>query len=100
MTANATERADVLQSFVDHPGWALFSGHAQNEWGAGGSTYHTALDKALNLLDDSAAASQARQVRAARRAIEQILQWPVEELARLKRAGQESAPTMGRRGVL
>ena len=55
-----TDRAQVLESLLTHPGWRVFLAHVEQEWGASGVRYNTELDKALGLLDDNAAASQAR----------------------------------------
>ena len=94
------ERREALESLVTHPGWRLWIGHVTDEWGPHGETYNAQLDKALNLLDDSAAASQARQVRAGRKVIESLIAWPGEELARLKRSDRPSDGTLSRRGGL
>lgn len=95
-----SEQADALESLGVHPGWGLWIDHLKSEWGPNGATYNAELDKALNLLDDNAAASQARQVRAGRRTIEALVGWRVEEIARLRRAQPGSEPTHSRRGGL
>ena len=92
------ERADILESFLKHPGWQLFAEHVQHEWGPNGLKYNAELDKALNLTDDNAAASQARQIRAGRRVIEQLLTWPSDELARCKRQEPRVEEPMMARG--
>ena len=94
------ELAGQLESLLTHPGWQLFLDHVEADWGPAGVKYQSELDKALNLLDDNAAASQARQVRAGRKIIETLLAWPAEELARLTREDRVSEPTMSRRGGL
>jgi len=75
-----------------HPGWLRFLEHAHQEWGPGGIAYHAALDKALDLTDSDAAASHARQIRAARRLVETLLTWPTEEIRRLRTATDQLAP--------
>lgn len=94
------EQADGLESLQAHPGWRLWVEHVDAEWGPNGGQYNAALDKALNLMDNDAAASQARQVRAGRRVIETLLAWPAEEVARLRRTPQGSEPAQSRRGGL
>ncbi len=91
---------EALESLVTHPGWSLFVAHVEREWGANGVKYQSELDKALDLTDAEAAASQARQIRAGRRVIETLVRWPSEELARLKRQDEKGEPTLSRRGGL
>ena len=93
------EVIEALESLLTHPGWRAFRAHAEREWGPSGLAYTAELDKALDLLDDSAAASQARQIRAARKVIEQLLRWPQEELRRLRPKAIEP-DSMSRRGGL
>lgn len=75
---------EALDDLLTHPGWRWFLAEVEREWGPAGVRYQQALDQALDLTDPAAAASQARQVRAARRMIEVLLKRPAEELARLK----------------
>lgn len=99
-----TDEAEALESLVAHPGWHLFLGHVEQTWGVGGTVYNEELDAALDLLDSQAAASQARQIRAARRTIQALVQWPADERQRLARQGKSVEPAaqsvMGRRGGL
>lgn len=95
-----SEQTDALEALLTHPGWQLFVAHVQHEWGATGVRYNAELDQALNLLDDNAAASQARQIRAGRRVIEQLLAWPADEVGRLTRQDRRPELTMSRRGGL
>lgn len=95
-----SEQADMLDSLQGHPGWVLFIDHVTQEWGPNGAFYNAQLDRALNLLDDNAAASQARQVRAGRHAIEALMRWPADEVARLRRSHGTSEPPQSRRGGL
>ena len=92
------ERAEALERLLTDPGWHLFAEHCRDEWGPNGASYNAAMDKALDLLDAEAAASQARQVRAGRKVIEALLSWPVEEVARLKRQDEKPLATMSRGG--
>lgn len=92
--------AEALESLLEHPGWRLFWLHVQDEWGPTGKHYRAELDKALDLMDNDAAASQARQIRSAQKVIAGIMNWPKEECARLKRAEMTSEKTESRRGSL
>jgi hypothetical protein len=92
------ERIDALDSLLKSPGWKLFTEHLDGEWGPNGKTYQANMDKALDLTDAEAAASQARQVRAARLMVERFSTWPVEELARLRRVANEREAVLGRGG--
>ena len=91
---------EALESLVTHPGWSLFTQHVTHEWGANGIRYAAEMEKALNLTDNNVAASQARQIIAARKTIENLMRWPEEELQRLQRAEQRPELTMSRRGGL
>lgn len=93
---------EALESLIDSPGFALFKQHVAREWGQNGARYTAEMEKALNLTDNNAAASQARQIVAARKTIENLMHWPEEELARLQRAEQTPAHanSMSRRGGL
>lgn len=95
-----SDHADALDSLLTHPGWRLFLEHVHLEWGPTGARYNAELDKALDLIDANAAASQARQVRAGRKVIESLLAWPAEEAQRLKRTDRVPELTMSRRGGL
>lgn len=95
-----SEQTQILEALLDHPGWRAFTAHVTQEWGAQGVKYNAELDKALDLTDPAMAASQARQVRAGRIVIESLLNWPSEEIARLKRQEQQPEPSLSRRGSL
>ena len=98
-----TDDAQALESLPTHPGWRLFIAHVQREWGPNGALYNAELDKALDLTDANAAASQARQVRAGRKVIEALMAWPAEEAARLTRqpgAIDHEVESFSRRGRL
>lgn len=94
------ELAQTLESLLDHPGWRMFTQYVTHEWGAHGVKYNAELDRALDLTDPAMAASQARQVRAGRVVIETLINWPAEEIARLKRQEQQPEFSQSRRGSL
>lgn len=93
MNADMRERCETLERLLTDPGWLLFTAHATQEWGAAGLQYQRALDQALDVTDPAVAASQARQIRAARRMVEVLIAWPAEEVARLKRLHEGPATT-------
>lgn len=89
MSTERNDRTEALDALLLHPGWHLFLEHCHREWGPNGAKYNAELDKALDLIDPAAAASQARQIRAGRKTLETLLSWPAEELARVKRTEPE-----------
>lgn len=91
---------ESLEDLLQRPGWSLFWSYVRAEWGPNGEQYRAQLDKALDLTDNDAAASQARQIRSAQKVIAGLLDWPKEEIARLKRQTQGSEPELSRRGGL
>ena len=93
----ANEKAQALEALGSHPGWRLYVEHLLAEWGPSGEQYRAELDKALNLTDNEAAASQARQIRAVSKMVERFIQWPAEEVARLQRS-EGKAEVMQSRG--
>ena len=94
------DRVQALEALLTHPGWLAFLEHVHQEWGPSGARYTAELDRALDLTDSDAAASQARQVRAGRRVIEMLMAWPAEEIARVTRMEQKPTLTLSRRGGL
>ena len=95
-----SERAQALESLLANPGWHAFTQHVFQEWGPTGVQYNAELRKALNLTDNDAAASQARQILANGIVIAQLVAWPAEELVRLTRSERVAEPAMSRRGGL
>ena len=93
-----SERASLLQGWLDHPGTKLFIEHALDEWGPRGAAYNREMDKALDVLDTEQSATLARQIRAARRAVEGLLRWAEDEIARERRNEQVEPVSMSRGG--
>lgn len=96
----SVETISIIESGLEHPFWKLWRDHVAQEWGPSGTRYLAELEKALNLLEDGAAASQARQIVSARKAIEQLMAWPEEKLGQLKRSDTPMPGSMSRRGGL
>lgn len=76
------ELKDILERGIEGPFWAWFQDRVLDEWGPNGKRYLAELDKALNLTDNDAAASQARQVRSGQKAILSLLRLPYDEIRR------------------
>lgn len=91
------ERASLLESWLAHPGTTLFYEHAEDEWGAKGAAYNREMDKALDDLDSERSATRARQIRAARKAVEGLLRWAEDEIARERRTEPQLEPAASMR---
>lgn len=95
------DQVSLFESLITHPGWKAYEAHVQQEWGPAGLKFQAELEKALNLADNNASASQARQILSGQKVITALMRWPYEELAKLKR---QHAPIEGgqqsRRGSL
>ncbi len=83
---------EQLDHFVGTDGWRWFVAKVEDEWGAQGKRYLAELDRALNLTDNDAAASQARQIRSGQKIIQSLLRLPFEELRRLQSPSEPDAP--------
>lgn len=84
----------ALRDLVSSEGWRIFKEAAEREWGASG--YGREMQHAITAIPhgpDRAyeLARVAEQVDATARAVNQIIAWPTEELAR--RGGQTHKPT-------
>ena len=93
-----SETRDALSDLVKSPGWALYVEHCQAEWGNRGTRYDAEMDKALNQTDPAVAHAQALQVRAARKIVENLLDWPAQEVSRLGRVEEPIAVGQRRGG--
>ena len=85
---------DVLECGVQSEFWRWFCARVDEEWGATGKRYLAELDRALNLTDNDAAASQARQIRSGQKAILALLRLPQDEL---RKCGPSEPDTPDRR---
>ena len=105
-----SDEIDALEALTRHPGWARLTEHARAEWAV---REFTARRNALGDTDDKRALDKLRQITAAQEAVEWVLTWPSQEIAKLRR--QEASPVedvpyrklsipamagMGRRGSL
>lgn len=84
-----SERRDVLEALLNHPGWALFYAHAKEEWGASGC-WRKAKEQNLDLA----------KIDYTNQEIGALLEWPKHELDRLKRQETPIEPSLSRRGGL
>ena len=88
------ERHDVFDRGLASPFWQLFRDHVEREWGAGGQRYARLLEQLADETgDEKVLLNQMRQVAVARREIQRLLQWPIEEMKRCAESPVESAPT-------
>ena len=93
-----SEARDALADLLKHPGWAAYVEHCLSEWGTRGTRYDAEMDKALNCTDPAVAHAQALQVRAARKIVESLLDWPTQEVSRLGRLDETDALSYARGG--
>jgi len=85
-----SQRED-LENLLKSPGWFLFVEHATTEWQG---NINRQLEVAVNDTDDAMAANKMRQVIAAKKAVDVLLQWPKERLARLVQKDEAQAVTV------
>ena len=81
--ARADETAEVLRSLMEHPGWAILTTQARQEWAIRERQGRKDALKA----EDALALNLLRQITAAQEAVEWVLTWPKDELARRLRQG-------------
>lgn len=91
------ERED-LHALVHSPGWQRLTSWAYQDMG---TRLTQATESAANLTDDVAALNQLRQVIAAKRAVDVVMQWPATRLKELdaKAAGDDRPLSLARGGV-
>jgi len=82
----------------DSPGWVRLVSHAKEEWH--GPTFSHLVEQLADKPNDVEALNKLRQVIAAKKAVERLLQVPDEQLAKLERQKQADQAVMGRRGAL
>lgn len=82
-----SQRED-LDNLLKSPGWHLFVEHATQEWTG---NINRQLEVAVNDTNDAMAANKMRQVIAAKKAVDVLLQWPKERLARLQQKELDTA---------
>lgn len=76
------EAVEVLQALIAHPGWKLFTQQVRGEWM---QRELIGRRNALNGTDDQLALAKLRQITAAQEAVEWAVEWPSNEIERLKR---------------
>ena len=92
----ADDLKEILEHGLSSPFWRWFVEHVEQEWGPRGKRYQSEMDKALDLADNDAAASQARQVRSGQKVILALLRAPEVELKRLTAAASAEDEAYGR----
>lgn len=90
-----SERANVLEGLLEHPGWREFVAHVAKEWSAA-ACWHKVKE----------AGGDIERVNYTNTQVGQLMNWPVQEIARERRMEQEQALAdktvsfPSRRGVL
>lgn len=90
---------DDLTKLLKSPGWLRLGEFARSQWT---DQLGRHVSQASDDRDDLVALNKLRQVVAAQKAIEALLSWPAERIARLEQVvAQERAPmSLSRRGGL
>lgn len=92
-TKRVSERASVLESLLEHPGWREFQAHVAREWSAA-ACWHKVKETGGDI----------ERVNYTNTQVGQLMNWPVQEIARERRADAELAlkaeSNPSRRGVL
>ena len=81
-----SELKDILERGVEGEFWQWFERKVLAEWGPNGAHFQHEMDRALDMTDNDAAASQARQVRSGQKVILGLLRLPHDELRKLRDA--------------
>ena len=82
---------DDLEGLLSHPGWIRLKTWAEKEW-AHQIQQHT--ETAANNTDDVAALNKLRQVLAAKKAVELVMDWPHQQIAKAKASAQQTVTTV------
>lgn len=96
------ERIAALKDLLESPGWKLLTRHGADEWGEVG--YGRRMREGVRNVPQGPErayelARIAEQVDATKSAIDEILNWPIEELRRLTQPASPRGPFAGlRRG--
>ena len=92
---------EALEALVQDEGWRLFRRHVLAEWGPGGRQFIDATTKAADTKADADAVAFLRQIIVAQREIQRVVQWPEEQVKRLKESElQPVGVALSRRGAL
>ena len=93
---------EALESLLAHPGWRLFEEQIGKDWGpkAYAQRLKAAVSHARSVGTDASHAIEL--VDAANDAIGEAMQWPAQQVSRLRRVEEAEAhpPTQSRRGGL
>ena len=81
-----SDTTDALEALMASEGWRVLCDKARKEWA---ERERNGRKSALNDTDDKRALDKLRQITAAQEAVEWVLALPSEEVARLKRQGQD-----------
>jgi hypothetical protein len=95
-----TEQAQHLEALLAHPGWQIFVKQVGEQWGPKG--YATKIKAALYEARQAGmdVGEAVLLVDKVNDAVGEIMRWPADELARLKRTERDVVASVGRRGSL
>jgi hypothetical protein len=91
------------RDLVQSPGWARLSEYVAQEWGldeASGVLFRQAVRNVADDPNDAGMAAKLRQVLAAQKAVQTLMQVPAHRLAALKQPPGHNPDHQGRRGAL
>lgn len=78
-----SELKEMLEGGLRSEFWAWFTARVHDEWGATGRRFLPELERAANLSDNDASASQVRQILSGQKAILALLRLPEDALRHL-----------------
>lgn len=86
------ERRQILEDFVQHPGWAVFAAHVAEEWAPAGCW------RKVKTMPHAELAVALQQVDYTNQEVGKLMRWPAEEVQRLAQQEKVSEPTLQRGG--
>lgn len=89
-----SERADVLEAMLTTQGWSLFQEHVKAEWGP------AACWRKAKETQETDSARAIEKVDYTNAQVGLLMNWPHEEISRLRRVEERAAPSLSRRGGL
>lgn len=90
MSEKASER---LEDLLMSPGWQLYVEYVKSKWGRHSDHYVAALEQTQETVNTQIGELHRKQVIACGKLAAQLVRWPSEELARLKRIEAEVTDT-------
>lgn len=91
-----SELRDDLENLLASPGWIWLQSKVKEHWGDQLATH---VEGAANETDDQIALGKLRQVVAAHKAVRQVMQWPAEELRKMRAQKETTTAPFARGGI-